>query len=46
MPEKTSAPGSATTAKSRGKYITLVLLLAWVVAVFAFTFFKFSGGTR
>jgi hypothetical protein len=33
-------------ARSRGKYVTLVLLLVWVAAVFAFTFFKFSGGGR
>jgi hypothetical protein len=32
--------------KSRGKYLTLALLLVWVAAVFAFTFFKFSGGGR
>jgi len=28
---------------SRGKYITLAILLAWVMGVFIFTLFKFSG---
>ena len=32
--------------KSRAKYITLVLLLVWVIAVFVFTFFKLPGGLR
>ncbi len=33
-------------ASHRRKYVTLVFLLIWVAAVFAFTFFKFSGGAR
>ena len=28
---------------SRGKYITLAVLLLWVAAVFVFTLFKYSG---
>jgi len=28
---------------SRKKYITLAILLAWVLGVFVFTLFKFSG---
>jgi hypothetical protein len=30
----------------RGKYVTLVVLLLWVIAVLAFTFLKFSGGIK
>jgi hypothetical protein len=32
--------------KSRAKYITLALLVAWVVGVFVFTFFKLPGGLK
>ena len=28
---------------SRGKYITLAVLLLWVAAVFVFTLFKYAG---
>ena len=39
--------GKESQASShRGKYVTLVFLLIWVAAVFAFTFFKFSGSGR
>lgn len=34
----------APTKNSRGKYITLALLIAWVAGVFVFTLLKFSGG--
>lgn len=34
---------AAPARSSRGKYITLVVLLVWVAAVFVFTLFKFSG---
>jgi hypothetical protein len=37
-------PQSAPTKRSRGKYITLALLVAWVIGVFVFTLLKFSGG--
>lgn len=30
----------------RAKYVTLVVLLAWVAAVFVFTLFKFNGGSQ
>jgi hypothetical protein len=36
----------AQVKKSRAKYITLALLLAWVIGVFVFTFFKLPGGLR
>jgi beta-lactamase regulating signal transducer with metallopeptidase domain len=37
----------ATEAKkSRAKYITLAVLVVWVVGVFVFTFFKLPGGLR
>jgi hypothetical protein len=36
----------AQIKKSRAKYITLALLLAWVIGVFVFTFFKLPGGLR
>ena len=42
---KTQGSGTSPHVK-RGKYLTLVFLLAWVAAVFAFTLFKFSGGGR
>ena len=32
--------------KTRAKYITAAVLVAWVVGVFLFTFFKFSGGVK
>ncbi|MEO8102234.1 MAG: hypothetical protein ABI790_06895 [Betaproteobacteria bacterium] len=30
----------------RGKYVTLAVLLLWVVAVLTFTFLKFAGGGK
>jgi hypothetical protein len=30
----------------RGKYITLAVLVAWVIGVFVVTMFKFSGGAK
>ncbi len=30
----------------RGKYITLAVLIAWVIGVFVVTMFKFSGGVK
>jgi hypothetical protein len=43
-----SLPATTPVAKAsgRGKYITLVLLLIWVVAVFLFTLFKLPGGMK
>lgn len=32
--------------KTRAKYITASLLFVWVIGVFLFTFFKFSGGVK
>ena len=32
--------------KTRAKYITLAVLIAWVIGVFVFTFFKLPGGLR
>ena len=37
---------NSTTDKTRAKYITAALLVTWVIAVFLFTFFKFSGGVK
>lgn len=34
----------APTKNSRGKYITLAVLVAWVIGVFVITLVKFSGG--
>ncbi len=31
---------------NRAKYITLALLIVWVIAVFVFTFFKLPGGLK
>lgn len=42
MAHDKTAPDDATPRNPRGKYITLALLLLWVAAVLAFTFFKFS----
>ena len=42
--KSTAARQSARSA--RGKYLTLVVLLLWVAAVFTFTFLKFSGGGK
>jgi hypothetical protein len=36
----------AVKASGRGKYITLALLLAWVIGVFLFTLFKLPGGMK
>lgn len=41
-----NSPDKVPAKSSRGKYVTLAFLLVWVAAVFAFTFFKFSGGGR
>ena len=43
MDDKTQA---AAAKKTRAKYITLALLLAWVLAVVVFTFFKLPGGMK
>ena len=32
--------------KARAKYVTAAVLVVWVVGVFLFTFFKFSGGVK
>ena len=40
MTEKTTAPANATAAKA--KMITLLALVAFVVAVFTFTILKFA----
>jgi hypothetical protein len=37
---------TAQAKKSRAKYITLAILLAWVIGVFVFTFFKLPGGWK
>jgi hypothetical protein len=37
---------AAQVKKSRAKYITLAVLVAWVVGVFVFTFFKLPGGLK
>ena len=40
-------PANQDQARSpRAKYVTLVVLLAWVAAVFVFTLFKFNGGSQ
>ena len=36
----------AQVKKTRAKYITLAVLIAWVIGVFVFTFFKLPGGLR
>jgi hypothetical protein len=36
----------AAKAPGRGKYITLALLLIWVIGVFLFTLFKLPGGMK
>ena len=41
-----SAVAQQPSRNGRGKYVTLVVLLLWVAAVFAFTFLKFSGGLK
>lgn len=42
MAHEKTAPGDTTPRNPRGKYITLAVLLLWIAAVLAFTFFKFS----
>lgn len=46
MSENESAVTDLPARNPRGKYVTLVVLLLWVAAVFAFTFLKFSGGGK
>jgi hypothetical protein len=47
MNEKNLPASSSTPPRSgRGKYITLAVLIAWVVGVFVVTMFKFSGGAK
>jgi len=38
--------GQSGVRHSRGKYVTLVVLVAWVLAVFLFTLWKFSTVVR
>lgn len=44
----TGKPGQFgdSARKSRGKYITLVVLVFWALAVFVFTLLKFAGGQQ
>jgi len=46
MSETNPAAVDLPARKTRGRYVTLVVLLLWVAAVFAFTFLKFSGGLK
>jgi hypothetical protein len=32
--------------KTRAKYLTAALLVIWVIGVFLFTYFKFSGAVK
>jgi hypothetical protein len=46
MRDDISAPRDANSKSTRGKYLTLVILVMWVIAVFVFTIFKFSGDAK
>ena len=43
MTDDKSSSAGMSTRNPRGKYITLVVLVLWVAAIFVFTLFKFSG---
>lgn len=38
--------GDDAARNPRGKYVTLVILVGWVLAVFVFTLWKFSAIAR
>ena len=42
MPEDAKVAATAFS-RGRGKYITLVLLLIWVAALFGYTVYRFIG---
>ncbi|MBL0121198.1 MAG: hypothetical protein IPP88_00185 [Betaproteobacteria bacterium] len=46
MTEDKFSAGDVPARNTRGKYVTLVVLLLWVAAVLTFTFLKFSGAVK
>jgi hypothetical protein len=44
--EKISGQAPVTVKSSKGKYITLAILLTWVAGVLIFTMLKFKGFSR
>lgn len=44
--EKKDTEASVVVKSSKGKYITLAILLTWVAGVLIFTMLKFKGFTR
>jgi hypothetical protein len=45
-PASMPVTNSPAKAPGRGKYLTLALLLIWVIGVFLFTLFKLPGGMK